>query len=70
MNTIIFIMCVSMSLFLMKKTIHSAMIGWLGFCMRGMAFGKESFVALIWLGVQVGLLYTAINHIPFSIVWN
>ena len=70
MNSIIFIAALLVCVLSMKKTIDKSIIGWYGFLMRGCAFGKESLVAIFWIAFQGCLIFTAITHIPFTIVWK
>lgn len=70
MNFIIFMTAIILCVCFMKKTIDKSIIGWLGFLMRGYAFGKESLVALFWIAFQGCLIFTAINYLPFTIVWK
>lgn len=70
MNTLIFLTSLIIMAVFMKKTIKSAVIGWYGFCMRGLAFGQESFAGLFWLAFQCALLYVAFKHVPFTIQWK
>lgn len=70
MNATIFFISVIVILISLKKTVDYSVVGWLGFCMRGGAIGKESLRAIIWLAIQGFLVYLAVKHIPFTISWN
>lgn len=70
MNFIIFSAATILCVCFMKKTIDKSIIGWYGFLMRGCAFGKESLVAIFWIAFQGCVIFTAITHIPFTIIWK
>lgn len=70
MNALICITSLLVMAIFMKKSIHWAIMGWLGFCMRGLSFGKESLIALFWIAFQCVFLYLVITHIPFTISWK
>lgn len=70
MNATIFLISLFVIVICIRKTIDYSILGWLGFCMRGGAIGKESVIAIIWLSFQGFLVYLAATHIPFTIMWN
>ena len=70
MNSVIFFISLFVIVISLKKTIDYSIVGWLGFCMRGRAVGKESIRAIVWLLFQGFLIYLAATHIPFTIMWN
>lgn len=70
MNAAIFFMSIIVVLICLKKTIDYSIVGWLGFCMRGGAIGKESVRAIAWLAFQGFLVYLAVQHVPFTMSWR